>query len=96
MSSEEKTSRKKMLSYSMGWFIDNLVIASYGVLIFYYYEVEIGLATALVGISFVIYAIWNMVNDTYAMVEKVGVTKAMDHHRGSSVGFNLPPSLYAT
>jgi len=63
MSSEEKASRKKMVSYSMGWFIDNLVIASYGVLIFYYYEVEIGLATALVGISFVIYAIWNMVND---------------------------------
>lgn len=63
MSSEEKTSRKKMMSYSMGWFIDNLVIVSYATLIFYYYEVEIGLATFLVGISFVIFAIWNMVND---------------------------------
>ena len=63
LKSDEKVSRKKMASYSMGWVIDNLVIVSYGVLVFYYYEVEIGLATALVGLSFVIFAIWNMVND---------------------------------
>ena len=72
MSSEDSTpitfkkdvvSKKKMASYSMGPFIDSFLQTSYNTIIFYYYEVEVGLATALVELSFIIYAVWNMIND---------------------------------
>jgi Na+/melibiose symporter-like transporter len=55
--------KKKMASYSMGFFLNSFFMSAYNVLVFYYYEVEIGLATALVGLSFAIYAVWNMIND---------------------------------
>ncbi|MFX0135857.1 MAG: MFS transporter [Candidatus Hodarchaeota archaeon] len=53
----------KALSYSMGPFINSFIYFAYDLLVFYYYEVELGLATAYVGISFVIFALWNMFND---------------------------------
>ncbi len=59
----DKVSKKKMASYGMGPFIQGLTWSSYDLLLLYYYEVELGLSIALVGLSFVIYAIWNMVND---------------------------------
>jgi len=59
----DKVSKKKMASYSLGFLLNSFFMASYNILVFYYYEVEIGLSTALVGLSFVIYAIWNMIND---------------------------------
>jgi len=59
----DKVSKGKMLSYGMAPFISNMTVASYNLLLFYYYEVELGLSIALVGLSYVIYAIWNMVND---------------------------------
>jgi len=59
-------SRKKMASYSMGFFLNSFFMTAYNVLVFYYYEVEIGLATALVGLSFAIFALWNMINDPLA------------------------------
>ena len=59
----DKVSTGKMMSYGMAPFIANLTNASYNILLFYYYEVELGLSIALVGLSFVIYAVWNMVND---------------------------------
>lgn len=59
----DKVSKAKMASYGMGPFIQSFMMTAYNVLIFYYYQVELGLATALVGISFVIYAVWNMIND---------------------------------
>jgi GPH family glycoside/pentoside/hexuronide:cation symporter len=58
-----KVSKGKMLSYGMAPFIANMTVASYNLLLFYYYEVELGLSIALVGLSYVIYAIWNMLND---------------------------------
>ncbi|TFF89670.1 MAG: hypothetical protein EU548_06950 [Promethearchaeota archaeon] len=58
-------SRKKMASYSMGFFLNSFFLTSYNILVFYYYEVEIGLATALVGLAFAIFAVWNMINDPY-------------------------------
>ncbi len=53
----------KAASFAMGPFINTFIYFSYDILVFYYYEVELGLATALVGLSYVIFAIWNMVND---------------------------------
>jgi len=59
----DKVSRAKMASYGMGPFAQSFIYAAYNLLVFYYYQVELGLSTALVGLSFVIYALWNMIND---------------------------------
>jgi len=59
----EQASTKKMVSYSLGYLISGGSAGFFNTIIFYYYEVEIGLPVALLGLSFVIYAIWNMVND---------------------------------
>ena len=72
MSTEEKPApvfkkdvitMKKTVSFSMGFFISSSLVTFYNMLVLYYYEVELGLATALVGLSFAIYAVWNMIND---------------------------------
>ncbi len=60
---KETVSRMKIASFGLGGIISQLIIAAYTILIFYYYEVELGLSSILVGLSFVIYAIWNMIND---------------------------------
>ena len=59
----DKVSRKKMASYGMGPFAQSFIYLAYNYLVFYYYQVELGLSIALVGLSFVIYAVWNMIND---------------------------------
>jgi len=60
LSEWEQVSTKKMLSYSLGFVISG----SFGSgILFYYFEVEIGLPVALLGIAFIIFAIWNMFND---------------------------------
>ncbi|MHA1489692.1 MAG: MFS transporter [Promethearchaeota archaeon] len=53
----------KMMSYSFTFFIASFMIASYGVAVIYFYEVEVGLPIFLVAIANAIYAIWNMFND---------------------------------
>ncbi|MHA1804498.1 MAG: MFS transporter [Promethearchaeota archaeon] len=60
---QEIASTKKMLSYSLGFVITNSI--GYGVsqVLFYFYEVEVRLPVVLVGFSFVIFAIWNAIND---------------------------------
>ena len=60
---DEKVSIGKRTSYAMIWFYDYIVIAGTSMLLFHYYEVELGLATALVGLALIIFALWNMVND---------------------------------
>ncbi len=60
---KDVVSKKKMASYSMGVFIDSFFTEAFGFLVLYYYEVELGLAILLVGLSFVIFAVWNMIND---------------------------------
>jgi len=47
----------------MIWFYDYIVIAGTSILLFHYYEVELGLSVALVGLALIIFALWNMVND---------------------------------
>lgn len=59
----DSASTGKMVSYGFTAFIDSIVMASFGFTVFYYYEVEVGLSISLVGIAFVIFAIWNMIND---------------------------------
>ena len=60
---KETVSRKKIATFGMGGVLSSVILGSYTILIFYYYEVELGLSPFLVGVSFVIYAVWNMIND---------------------------------
>jgi len=53
----------KMFSYGLGYAIINYFLY-YGLApVFYYYQVELGLSIILIGLAFVIFALWNMVND---------------------------------
>ncbi|TFG28433.1 MAG: MFS transporter [Promethearchaeota archaeon] len=53
----------KMIAYGFGYLIINYLLGAYSAIVFYYYEVEVGLPVLFVGIAFVLYAIWNMFND---------------------------------
>ena len=63
LSEWEQVSFKKLISFSFGYLLVFFFLGQFNTYVFYYYEVELGLATALVGLSFVIFAIWNMIND---------------------------------
>ena len=58
-----KYSNKIHISYGLGGFLDNFFIAAFTVRVFDYYQNELLLATALVGIAFVIFGVWNAIND---------------------------------
>jgi len=60
---EHDYSLAKTVSYASMWFTDATILAFFGVVVFYFYEVEVGLNVAWVAIAFVIFAIWNMIND---------------------------------
>ena len=59
----EIASTKKMISYGFGGIIGYHLSIVYTLIIFFYFEVEVGLAIGLIALSYIIYAIWNMVND---------------------------------
>ena len=59
----EQASTKKMISFSFGYLLVFAMISQFNTWVFYYYEVEIGLSVVLLGIAFVIFAVWNMIND---------------------------------
>lgn len=63
LSEWEIASGKKMASYGCGYLIIASLLSNYAAYVFYYYEVEIGLSVALVGLAIIIFAIWNMIND---------------------------------
>lgn len=63
LSEWEIASTKKMASYGFGYLIINYLLGAYSAVVFYFYEVEVGLPVLYVGIAFIIYAIWNMFND---------------------------------
>jgi len=59
----EQASTKKMLSFSFGYLLVFAMISQFNTWVFYYYEVEMGLPIVLIGLAFVIFAVWNMIND---------------------------------
>jgi GPH family glycoside/pentoside/hexuronide:cation symporter len=59
----EQASTKKMIYYSFGFLLVYFMGGEFNAYVFYYYEVEIGLPVAFLGLAFVIFAVWNMVND---------------------------------
>ncbi|MBD3195591.1 MAG: MFS transporter, partial [Candidatus Lokiarchaeota archaeon] len=63
VSQEMKYSKKIHISYGLGGFLDNFVLGAFTTRIIDFYENEILLSIALVGMAIAIYGLWNMVND---------------------------------
>lgn len=63
LTSWDTASTKKMYSYGVGYVIINYFLYGGFALVFYFYEVELGLSAIYIMVAFVIFAIWNMVND---------------------------------
>jgi len=53
---------KKMFFYSFGNIVSTFFITAYSTLIFYYYEVEVGLPVLLVSLALILFAIFNMIS----------------------------------
>ncbi|TFG15978.1 MAG: MFS transporter [Promethearchaeota archaeon] len=62
-SDDTKYSSKVHLSYSLGSFFDQFFVSSFTVRVIYFYENELFLSIILIGIAFIIYGFWNMIND---------------------------------
>ena len=56
-------SKKIMGSYSTGFFVNEFIQGVLLFLLFYYYEVEVGLPVLYVAFGYIIYAIWDAFND---------------------------------
>ena len=64
-SMEIEHSKKHMISYGFGRFVDSFLVTSFSAFVFYYYESEIGLAIWLLSVAYIIFAIWNAINDPF-------------------------------
>jgi len=60
---EFKHSKKVMASYGFAKFIEEFLNIAFGAYGFFYYESEIGLNVWLTGFGYIIFAIWNAIND---------------------------------
>ncbi len=63
VSDEAQYSSKTHLSFSLGSFFDTFYVASFTVRVIYYYENELLLSIVLIGLAFILYGFWNMIND---------------------------------
>jgi GPH family glycoside/pentoside/hexuronide:cation symporter len=61
--SEIYHSKTIMASYGFGNLIGQFIEAVFMVLVFFFYEAEIGLSSTLTALGFIIFAIWNAIND---------------------------------
>jgi len=56
-------SKKIMVSYNFGSLCREFIAMAFAVLVFFYYEVEIGLNVWIIGLGLVIFAVYNAIND---------------------------------
>ncbi|MBD3254391.1 MAG: MFS transporter [Candidatus Lokiarchaeota archaeon] len=56
-------SKLNMISYGFGNFFNEFFTLAFGAFGFFFYESEIGLNVWLVGLGYIIFAVWNMIND---------------------------------
>ncbi|MFW9939327.1 MAG: MFS transporter, partial [Candidatus Thorarchaeota archaeon] len=68
-----ENSRLIMASYGSQQFFSQWITGSFGIFVFYFYEVEIGLNVTIAALAFIIYSVWNAVNDPLIgyMLERV-------------------------
>jgi GPH family glycoside/pentoside/hexuronide:cation symporter len=60
---EYKNSKSIMVSYGCTQLYGQWITGAFGIFVLFFYEVEIGLDTTLVSLAFIIYSIWNAIND---------------------------------
>lgn len=58
-----ENSKLIMTSYQMNQFLGQWFTGPFGFFVFLFYEVTIGLSVSLVALGFIIYAVWNAIND---------------------------------
>ncbi|MHA1195219.1 MAG: MFS transporter [Promethearchaeota archaeon] len=58
-----ENSKAIMASYGMTQFFGQWITGSFGIFVFYFYEVEIGLPVFYAALAFILYSIWNAIND---------------------------------
>ena len=63
MIEKSNTSNKIMLSYGSGKFLTEFFAQAFGVIVFFYYEIVVKLDVGLAALGFIIYSLWNAVND---------------------------------
>ena len=63
MESEIVHSKLNMASYGCGKALNEFFSMAFGATAFFFYEGELGLSSLLTGIGFMIYAVWNSIND---------------------------------
>ena len=56
-------SKKNIASYGFGRFLAQFLSFAFNAYVLFYYESELGLASWLVGLGFIIFAVWNAIND---------------------------------
>lgn len=52
-----------MASYGTGKFLGEFLTGAYGLMVYYFFETELGLSGLFVSIATIIYSIWNAIND---------------------------------
>lgn len=60
---EVKHSKLNMASYGFGKYLVEFLNMAFGAWAYFFYESEIGLESWIVGLGFIIFALWNMFND---------------------------------
>ena len=60
---EVKYPSKIHWSFGIGGFLDSFIISSFNLKVIFFYENEWLLSITLIGIAFLIYGLWNMIND---------------------------------
>jgi len=60
---EIKHSKRIIMSYGFGKFLQQFILTAFASYAFFFYESELGLASLLTGLGYVIFAIWNAIND---------------------------------
>ena len=60
---EIKHSKIGMISYGFGKFVSEFFNIAFGAMVFFFYEVELGLDPWLAATAFIIFAVWNAIND---------------------------------
>lgn len=56
-------SKKNMASYGFGSLLWELLSMAFGAFVFFYYESELGLSVWLTAFGYIIFAVWNAIND---------------------------------
>ena len=60
---KQRSSSLKHVSFAIAGLLDQFYISSFTVRVIFYYENELFLSILWIGIAFLIYGFWNMIND---------------------------------